>query len=208
MLQPSPRLLPLLVSSLALGLGPARALAQDLTPEGSGEVKPLDPHDAHGSSRWELRVGLEAPIFAHASEGGWANFTQELEPSINVLVGYVVIPRLLALEAELGQGVLLKTRGEESTPKRTGTTLRVGAAISLLHAPVPVYGVLMVPLHLEPSPFLASLRAGVGTSFHLPIPARLFVELDLDFPLGGGDGTPGAFKTQVLSLAAGLLFHL
>ena len=52
------------------------------------------------------------------------------------------------------------------------------------------------------------LQAGRRTSFHLPIPARLFVELDLDFPLGGGDGTPGAFKTQVLSLAAGLLFHL
>src|SRR5207244_3649562 len=111
-------------------------------------------------------------------------------------------------EAEVSESLLVRSRVEE-TPKRTGTTFRIGAAFNLAHAPLPVYGTVMFPFHLEPSPFLFGVRFGLGTSFHLPIPqARLFVEADLDFPIAGGTGTPSAFNAQTLVLAAGILIHL
>ena len=127
-----------------------------------------------------LRVGLEAPLVSHVTQDGasdTASFTQEFEPSVSVLLGYVVVPLLLAIEAEISEAVLLASRGDEA-PKRTGTTLRVGAALTLLHDPLPLYVTAMVPFHLEPEPRFVGLRLGVGTGFRIPIPnARFFVEV-------------------------------
>jgi hypothetical protein len=203
-------LLLLLGTALAFSL-PARAEdahAQADDPHAHGADPGLH---GHAASPWEFRVGVEAPFFDHASVGGESvtnHIGNTFEAQLGVLVGYQLIPHTLALELEVAQGALFAGR-EDGLPKRTGTVVRPGVSYTFLQAPLPVYGVFMLPMHLEPDFFLLQMRVGAGTLFKLPFPqAQLFVEADLDFALAGGDGTPSAFGQQTFSLAAGLLFHL
>lgn len=162
-------------------------------------------HGEHEHSPFEIRVGVEAPMFEHASEGS-TNITKEFEGELDVMGSYVVIPHTLSIDLELGEAVLLSSDVDKDTPTRRGTVVRPGVGYSPSHE-LPIYLAAMLPIHLEKAPVVLGFRAGVGVDFHLPF-AKLFVEADLDLPLAGGSGAPDAFKTQTLSLATGLLFHL
>lgn len=167
---------------------------------------------AHHGGRFELRVGVEAPIVDHATVGGASDTshvfnTLELAPS--VMLAYQIVPHVATIDVEVSEAVLLATKDKvDGTPRRTGTTIRLGG--SYKPSPdVPVYLTALVPFHLEPSPFEVGLRVGAGLDFAALSPrAKLFVEADLDLPLAGGSGAPDAFKRQTLVLATGVLFHL
>lgn len=156
--------------------------------------------EAHHHGPWELRVGVEAPMYKHASEGS-ENIGDAFAPELGVMLSYVIEEHRLSLDLELGEGVQLT--GEGST-RRTGTVVRPGVAWSPVEG-VPVFVTGLLPILLEPSPATLGLRLGAGVDIHLGF-AKLYLEADVDFPLTGGD--VDAFKEQELVLATGLMFHL
>lgn len=154
----------------------------------------------HHHGPWEVRAGLEAPLYKHASEGS-ENIGDAFAPELGVMISYVLEEHRLSLDLELGEGVQLT--GEGST-QRTGTVVRPGVAWSPVEG-VPVFVTGLLPVHLEPSPVILQLRLGAGVDIHLGF-AKLYIEADVDFPLAG-DGVD-SFKEQELVLATGLMFHL
>jgi hypothetical protein len=167
----------------------------------------------HAHSPWEMRLSLESPIYAHVSQDGVSgstNFTKTFETGFSVMLGYLLIPGTLGIVAEITESVLWASENpDESTPKRSGTTVRVGVD----YAPIqgsPFYVTALIPFHLEPSPFEMDLRIGAGYSWRVPFgkSTRWFVEADVDFSLAGGTGVPNAFAGQAIVLATGLMFHV
>lgn len=162
--------------------------------------------EEHHHGPWEMRVSVESPLYAHASEGS-TNISKELELEPDVMISYVLEDKHLSFDFELGEGFLLhSSEAGVDTPARTGTTIRPGIAYSPSRE-LPIFVTALLPIHLEPSPALLSLRVGGGIDMHTPI-GKWFVEADLDVPLVGGSGAPDAFAEQAVVLATGLLFHL
>jgi hypothetical protein len=174
-------------------------LATTTTARGEGE-----PHQ-HPHSPFEVRASVEAPIFSHASAGS-TNITHELEPELDVMASYLVIPKQLSIDLEVGEAVLVSSKEEPDAPIRKGTTIRPGVGFTPDHA-IPIYVLAMLPIHVEPAPVVLGFRVGVGFDVHLPF-GKYFAEAALDLPLVGGAGAPDAFATQTFVLATGLLFHL
>lgn len=155
----------------------------------------------------KIRLGAETQILEHvnnppagASSTTW--LTDRWRPSVVGMLGFYVLP-VLSIDAELAEAFQVNPpAGQDS---RLGTTFRLGATFE--PPLLPFYLRAAVPLHLEPSPFVASMRAAIGTLFGPPV-AKLYIELAADFPLGGGSGAPDFFSTQTISLGAGLQLHL
>jgi hypothetical protein len=106
---------------------------------------------------------------------------------------------IISIDGELSEAYNFKS----ST--RVGTTVRLGATLSLPLLPFYVRGAVPIKCEGE-GPAFAGLRAGIGTNIGLPI-AKLYIEADADFPLFGGSGTPDAFTRQDISLGAGVAFR-
>jgi hypothetical protein len=151
---------------------------------------------------WKVNLGAEAPIVAHDSTAGTTRWlTDDFQPALNLRLGYAPID-LLSFDAEISEQFWASPPpGRDS---RIGTTLRVG--ITLEPPVLPLYFLAQVPLHLEPDPFTYGFRTGAGLTFNLLL-ARLYLEALLDFPLGGGTGSPDAFKRQIFSLGGGVQFR-
>jgi len=165
-----------------------------------------DEHELeHEHSPFELRASVEAPILSHGSAGS-TNIIHELEPELDVMASYVVVPKTLSIDLELGEAILLASQEEPDTPIRRGTTIRPGVGYTPNHE-LPIYVLAMLPIHLEPAPAVLGLRLGAGFDVHLSF-GKYFVEAAVDLPLAGGTGAPDAFATQTFVLATGLLFHL
>jgi hypothetical protein len=159
----------------------------------------------HHHGPWEMRVSVESPLYIHGSDAS-TNISKELELEPDVMISYVLEEKHLSFDFEIGEGFLLHSSEGADTPARTGTTIRPGIAY-LPSRELPIFVTALLPIHLEPSPALLSLRLGAGIDAHTPI-GKWFVEADVDLPLAGGTGAPDAFAEQALVLATGLLFHL
>jgi len=162
---------------------------------------------APAHAQFKVRLGAETQLVEHvnnppagASSTTW--LTDQWRPSIVGMLGFYVLP-FLSIDGELAEAFRVNPpAGQDS---RIGTTFRLGAT---LEPPLlPFYLRAAVPLHLEPSPFVASMRAAIGTLFGPPV-AKLYLELAADFPLGGGSGAPDFFSTQTISVGAGLQLNL
>jgi hypothetical protein len=147
---------------------------------------------------WKVNLGAEVPLVAHDSNTGTKSLTDEFKPAFNLRLGYAPID-LLSFDAEISERFW--TNAPAGTDSRVGTDLRLG--VTLEPPLLPIYFLANVPIHLEPSPVAYGLRAGVGLTFNLLL-ARLYLEGLLDFPLGGGTGSPDAFKQQIFSLGGGV----
>ena len=151
-----------------------------------------------------VRLGLEAHILDHDgnknSDGTPGSsttlITDQQQLAGNLMLSYWM-GDTLSLDGELAELYDFKT----ST--RVGTTLRVGVTFN--PPVIPFYVRAAIPLHLEPSPFYSGLRAGIGTTFSLMV-AKIYLELDADFPLCGESKAPSAFSTQSISLGSGVQF--
>ena len=162
---------------------------------------------APAQAQLKIRLGAETQILEHvnnppagASSTTW--LTDRWRPSVVGMLGFYVLP-VLSIDAELAEAFQVNPpAGQDS---RLGTTFRLGATFE--PPLLPFYLRAAVPLHLEPSPFVASMRAAIGTLFGPPV-AKLYIELAADFPLGGSSGAPDFFSTQTFSLGAGLQLHL
>jgi len=172
--------------------------------EGEEVVAGEGEHHHHGP--WEMRVSVESPLYTHASDAS-TNISKELEVEPDVMFSYVLEEHHMSIDLEIGEGFLLhSSEMGVDTPQRTGTVIRPGVAYSPSHE-LPVFVTALLPMHLEPSPFVLGLRLGAGVDFHTSV-GKYFIEADVDFPLAGGSGAPDPFSEQVLVLATGLLFHL
>jgi len=163
---------------------------------------------APAHAQFKIRLGAETQVLDHvnnppagASSTTW--LTDQWRPSLVGMVGFYVLP-FLSIDGELAEAFRVNPPpGQDS---RIGTTFRLGATFE--PPLLPIYLRAAVPLHLEPSPLFASMRAAVGTTFGLPV-AKLYLELAADFPLGvGGSGSPDFFSQQTISLGAGLQLNL
>lgn len=162
---------------------------------------------------WEMRVSVETPLYTHG-ELDSTNVIQETELEPDVMISYVLEEQRVSFDLEVGEGwVVLRSGGggasggtDGAPPVRTGTTIRPGVAYSPSRE-MPVFLTALLPIHLEPSPVVLSLRLGAGVNLAKTPIGKWFVEADLDFPLAGGDA-PNPFQDQSIVLATGLLFHL
>lgn len=148
-----------------------------------------------------LRLGAEAGI-AHHDSNRTTYITDNFPLALNGMLSYWLPGDILSIDGELSEAILLNPPNGVSA--RQGTTFRVGATLS---PPVlPIYLRAAIPLHFEPSPFLAGLRLGAGLTFPLVL-FKIYLEADADFPLAGGTGAPNAFSSQDISLGAGVAFR-
>ena len=163
---------------------------------------------APAQAQVKLRLGAETQLLNHVnnppagvSSTTW--LTDQWRPSIVGMVGFYVLP-VLSIDGELAEEFRVNPpAGQDS---RVGTTFRLGATFE--PPLLPFYLRAAVPLHLEPSPFVASMRAAIGTLIGPPV-AKLYLELAADFPLGiGGTGAPNFFSQQTISVGAGLQLNL
>jgi len=162
---------------------------------------------APAHAQFKIRLGAETQILDHvnnppanASSTTW--LTDQWRPSVVGMLGFYVLPSL-SIDGELAEAFRVNPGPNQDS--RIGTTFRLGATFE---PPVlPFYLRAAVPLHLEPSPFVASMRAAIGTLIGPPV-AKLYLELAADFPLGGGTNAPDFFSQQTISVGAGLQLNL
>lgn len=148
-----------------------------------------------------LRLGAEAGI-AHHDSNRTTYITDNFPLALNGMLSYWLPGDILSIDGELSEAIQLNPPNGGSA--RQGTTFRVGATFS---PPVlPIYLRAAIPLHFEPSPFLAGLRVGAGLTLPLVL-FKIYLEADADFPLAGGTGAPNAFSSQDISLGAGVAFR-
>jgi hypothetical protein len=158
-------------------------------------------------AQFKIRLGAETQVLDHVnnpppgvSSTTW--LTDQWRPSVVGMLGFYVLP-FLSIDAELAEAFRVNPpAGQDS---RIGTTFRLGATFE--PPLLPFYLRAAVPLHLEPSPVFASMRAAIGTLLGPPV-AKLYLELAADFPLGGGSGSPSFFSQQTISVGAGLQLNL
>jgi len=162
---------------------------------------------APAHAQFKVRLGAETMVLNHinnppASVSSTTWLTDQWRPSIVGMLGFYVLP-FLSLDGELSES--FQTNPPANQSGRLGTTFSLGAT---LEPPLlPFYLRAAFPLHLEPSPFIANMRAAIGTLFGPPV-AKLYLELAADFPLGGGSGSPDFFSQQTISVGAGLQLNL
>jgi hypothetical protein len=141
-----------------------------------------------------IRAGLEAPLITHTSSGSY-NFTDTLQPAIDVLVSYYPAG-IIGFDVEIREGFAGTSFGT-----RTGTA--IGPGITLNPPVLPLYVRASLPIHLEPNDVTVDLRGAAGLSFNLVI-LSIYLEGALEFPLAGNNVT--AFNAQQFSLGAGAWF--
>ena len=148
-----------------------------------------------------LRLGAETILAHHDSTSGTSSIADSFQPSANVMLSYAPIS-ILSIAGELSER--FTTNPPPGGSNRLGTSVRLG--ITLSPPILPIYVRAAIPLHLEPSPFLAGARVGVGLTLLSLVVAKIYLEGDADFPLFGGDKSPSAFSAQDFSLGAGVAF--
>jgi hypothetical protein len=150
-----------------------------------------------------LRVGPEVALAYNDAKGTHA-ITDTWPVAVNVMLSYWMPTSLVALDLELSE----QFRGSGPSSGRIGTVLRPGVR---LNPPVlPIYLRGAIPINIETASGFSretfDLRLGAGLTFPLVL-FHIFLEGDVDFPLGGGTNPPSAFSSWQFLLSAGLDFR-
>jgi len=153
-----------------------------------------------------LRLGGEADVGYNNNDGTGTHFITDHWPvGLDVMLSYWTPGSILSIDLELGEQWVTK---DAPGGTRIGTVLRPGIRLSPPLFPLYLRGA--IPINIEqPSGYSREtfdLRLGAG--FNIPLVLfKIYVEGDLDFPLGGGSNAPNAFSAWALRLSAGLDFH-
>ena len=160
-----------------------------------------------------VRIGPDATVAYH-DQGGTHFLTDNFPLGANLMLSYWTPGSIVSFDVEIGEKFLLNPPSDPVTGKaygkRLGTVLRPGIRVS--PPIIPVYLRAAVPLNIEqPSPYdngrgTYGLLAGAGITIPLVL-FKVYVEGDLDFPLGGGVNAPSAFSNWGLVLNGGLDFQ-
>jgi hypothetical protein len=154
-----------------------------------------------------IRLGGEAGIATHAN-GSTSAITDNWPLSADLMLSYWTPGSVVSLDLEVAEQFQASApAGQDS---RSGTVLRPGIRLS---PPVfPLYFRAAIPIVVE-APANSGLSSGtyalrLGTGFNIPLVLfKIFVELDADFALGGGNPSPDAFSAWNLQLASGIDFR-
>ena len=152
-----------------------------------------------------LRVGGEADLAYHDQSGSTHGITDNWPLGLDLMLSYWTPGSVLSLDLELGEQWVTS---DAPSGTRRGTVLRPG--IRLTPPMFPLYFRAAVPINIEqPTGYereTFDLRLGTGINIPL-ILFKIYLEGDVDFPLGGGSNAPDAFSTWAFRLCAGLDFH-
>jgi hypothetical protein len=158
-----------------------------------------------------LRLGADATIAYHTNVAGDSSthFITDTWPiGFDVMLSYWTPGQYLSIDAEIAEQFFGSPKSGGNN--RIGTVFRPGLRLS---PPVlPLYARVAVPINFEQPAGQTreryDLRLGAG--FNIPLVLfKIFVEADVDFPLGGNSGpnTPDTFSQWALALNAGLDFR-
>jgi len=155
-----------------------------------------------------LRLGGAADIGYNLNDGSGTHFITDHWPvELDAMLSYWTPGSVLSIDLEVAEQWVTKDVpiGRSS---RVGTVLRPGIRLS---PPLfPLYFRGAIPINVEqPSGYSREtfdLRLGTGINIPLVL-FKIYIEGDVDFPLGGGDNAPSAFSSWALRLNAGLDFH-
>jgi hypothetical protein len=153
-----------------------------------------------------LRLGGEADI-AYNNGNGVQAITDNWPLAADLMLSYWTPGSILSLDLEISEQFIAKDI-PPGAGSRYGTVLRPG--IRLSPPVIPLYLRAAIPINIEqPDPYKREtfdLRLGAG--FNIPLVLfKIYIEGDVDFPLGGGDSAPSAFSQWNLRLASGLDFQ-
>jgi hypothetical protein len=152
-----------------------------------------------------LRLGGEADLAYHDNAGNTHGITDNWPVGLDLMLSYWTPGSILSIDLELGEQWVTK---DAPNGARLGTVLRPG--IRLIPPAFPLYFRAAVPINIEqPTGYSReTYDLRLGTGFNIPlILFKIYLEGDVDFPLGGGDNAPSAFSTWAFRLCAGLDFH-
>src|SRR2546430_7177185 len=153
-----------------------------------------------------LRLGGEADI-AYNNGNGTKAITDNWPLAADVMLSYWTPGSILSTDLELSEQFISKDV-PPGAGSRVGTVLRPG--IRLTPPLFPLYLRAAVPINIEqPDPYSReTFQLRLGTGFNIPLVLfKIYVEGDVDFPLGGGDSAPSAFSQWNLRLSSGLDFQ-
>jgi len=153
-----------------------------------------------------FRVGGEADLAYNLNDGsGTHGITDHWPLGLDAMLSYWTPGSVLSLDLEVGEQWVTS---DVPNGSRRGTVLRPGIRIT---PPLfPLYFRGAIPINIEqPTGYeRETFDLRVGTGINIPLVLfKIYIEGDLDFPLGGGDNAPSAFSSWALRLCAGLDFH-
>ena len=152
-----------------------------------------------------LRLGGEADIAYHDQAGSTHGITDNWPLGLDVMLSYWTPGSILSIDLELGEQWVTS---DAPSGTRRGTVLRPG--IRITPPMFPLYFRGAIPINIEqPTGYdRETFDLRVGTGINIPLVLfKIYIEGDVDFPLGGGSNAPNAFSTWALRLCAGLDFQ-
>ena len=155
-----------------------------------------------------LRLGGEAEIAYNANNGtGTHAITDNWPLGLDVMLSYWSPGSILSFDVELGEQWLTKD-APPTAGNRIGTVLRPGIRLSPPLLPIYLRGA--IPINVEKATGYDretfDLRVGAGINIPLML-FKIYIEGDVDTPLGGGTNAPSAFSAWALWLNAGVDFR-
>ncbi|MGZ6123778.1 MAG: hypothetical protein ACXWLR_02400 [Myxococcales bacterium] len=151
-----------------------------------------------------LRLGGEADL-AYNNSTGTHGITDNWPVGLDAMLSYWTPGSIVSIDLEVGEQWATK---DAPSGSRLGTVLRPG--IRVTPPAFPLYFRGAVPINIEQANGYSretfDLRLGTGINIPLVL-FKIYIEGDMDFPLGGGDNAPSAFSQWNLRLCAGLDFH-
>ena len=156
-----------------------------------------------------LRVGPEISLAYH-DDAGTHVITDTWPIGADLMLSYWLPTQMLSIDLELGETWLGSPPEVGGAGHRVGTVLRPGVRFSPPVLPIYFRGAL--PILVEaPAPYdtgrsTVGLRLGAGFTIPLVL-FKIYLEGDMDFPLGGGTNAPSAFSNWNLIFTGGLDFR-
>ena len=153
-----------------------------------------------------LRLGGEADLAYHNSAGTSA-ITDNWPVALDLMLSYWTPGSVLSLDLEVSEQWVTKDV-PAGMGNRRGTVLRPGIRLSPPAFPLYLRGAIPINIEQPTGWERETFDLRVGAGFNIPLVLfKIYLEGDLDFPLGGGTNAPSAFSEWAFRLSAGLDFH-
>jgi len=153
-----------------------------------------------------LRLGGEADL-AYNNSTGTHGITDNWPVALDLMLSYWTPGSVLSVDLEVSEQWVTKDvpAGQGS---RIGTVLRPGIRLSPPLFPLYLRGAIPINIEQPAGYSRETFDLRVGAGFNIPlILFKIYLEGDLDFPLGGGSNAPSAFSEWAFRLSAGVDFH-
>ena len=154
-----------------------------------------------------LRLGGEADLaYNNNDTTGTHAITDNWPVALDLMLSYWTPGSVLSLDLEVSEQWVAKDAA--GGRNRRGTVLRPGIRLSPPAFPLYLRGAIPINIEQPTGNERETFDLRVGAGFNIPLVLfKIYLEGDLDFPLGGGSNAPGAFSAWAFRLGAGIDFH-